>query len=311
VSDGPAVSILLPAYDAAATLPACLATLRRQTDAAWECILVDDGSRDATPRSPRRPRATTRIRVVTRARGGIVAALGPGSTCRAPLVAHGRHLMHRDRLAIERPRSGRSRLAGVGCHVRFRAATDGLTTSAGSRHPRQAPSRRRLRRVSRPHPTLMIRRDVLLAHRYRAGRRRLRPRPPPAAGRRRIGSSTPTVAWRDGPGRSRAPPGVRPGSVVATRRSWRRASRRRRRLRALGPWRYGRGSGAPRYTASGRRRRRAPAIGTGSAAPVVAPERLAERRRGARRVSGGAEPAADPGIPSESTGWRASLVVAA
>ncbi len=44
----PLVSILLPARDAAATLPACLASIRRQREARFECVLVDDGSRDAT-----------------------------------------------------------------------------------------------------------------------------------------------------------------------------------------------------------------------------------------------------------------------
>src|SRR4029453_14849937 len=44
----PRASVLLPARDATATLPAALESLRRQTMADWECVLVDDGSRDET-----------------------------------------------------------------------------------------------------------------------------------------------------------------------------------------------------------------------------------------------------------------------
>ena len=44
----PEISILLPVFDAANTLPACLSSIARQTLANWECILVDDGSTDAS-----------------------------------------------------------------------------------------------------------------------------------------------------------------------------------------------------------------------------------------------------------------------
>ena len=44
----PRVSILLPAYDAEATLGACLRSIVRQREASWECVLIDDGSRDHT-----------------------------------------------------------------------------------------------------------------------------------------------------------------------------------------------------------------------------------------------------------------------
>ena len=45
----PRFSIIVPCFDAALTLPATLAALRAQTVADWECLLVDDGSGDATP----------------------------------------------------------------------------------------------------------------------------------------------------------------------------------------------------------------------------------------------------------------------
>lgn len=43
-----AVSVVIPAWNAAASLPGTLASLRAQTFTAWEAIVVDDGSTDAT-----------------------------------------------------------------------------------------------------------------------------------------------------------------------------------------------------------------------------------------------------------------------
>jgi lipopolysaccharide/colanic/teichoic acid biosynthesis glycosyltransferase/GT2 family glycosyltransferase len=46
----PSISVIIPAYNAAETLPGCLAALRAQTlpPAAFEVLVVDDGSTDAT-----------------------------------------------------------------------------------------------------------------------------------------------------------------------------------------------------------------------------------------------------------------------
>ncbi|MBI2467114.1 MAG: glycosyltransferase family 2 protein [Candidatus Rokubacteria bacterium] len=50
VAASPLASVVIPAYDAEATLPACLAALARQSLAPerFEVIVVDDGSTDAT-----------------------------------------------------------------------------------------------------------------------------------------------------------------------------------------------------------------------------------------------------------------------
>jgi glycosyltransferase involved in cell wall biosynthesis len=229
------VSILLPAYDAAATLPACLETLRRQTEATWECILVDDGSRDATPAiAAAAAREDARIRVVARPHGGIVAALEAGlAHCRAPLVARmdADDLMHRDRLAAERAAlAADPALAAVGCHVRFfprRDMTDGLRDY--ERWLRSIRDEAAVRadafvECPVPHPTLMIRREVLLTLRYRdAGwpedydlvLRLL------AAGHRIGVVPRRLVAWRDGPGRlTRQHPAYAQPRIVACKASF-------------------------------------------------------------------------------------------
>jgi glycosyltransferase involved in cell wall biosynthesis len=178
VANVPAISVLLPARDASATLPACLRSLQRQTDGSWECIVVDDGSRDDTQAvAARAAAADARIRVVAMPHGGIVAALEAGlAECRASLVARmdADDVMHRDRLAAERTAlDADPGVAAVGCHVRFfprRAMTDGLRDyERWLRSLRDEAAVRADAFVECPiaHPTLMIRREVLSALRYR------------------------------------------------------------------------------------------------------------------------------------------------
>ncbi|HNB55128.1 MAG TPA: glycosyltransferase, partial [Anaerolineales bacterium] len=60
----PPVSILLPCYNAAATLPDALASLTAQTLTDFEVIAVDDGSTDATAdlrQGPRQSEARRRL----------------------------------------------------------------------------------------------------------------------------------------------------------------------------------------------------------------------------------------------------------
>jgi glycosyltransferase involved in cell wall biosynthesis len=119
----PRVSILLPARNAGLTLAACLASVARQTEPSWECIIVDDGSTDATRRiADEASRRDGRFRVVS-AGGGLIAALNEGIRhCHAPFVARmdADDLMHRERLAAQvQALECAPALAGVGCHVRL------------------------------------------------------------------------------------------------------------------------------------------------------------------------------------------------
>ena len=84
----PRVSVLVPARDAAATLPDLLAALDRQTVASGvlETIVVDDGSRDATPALVRRADGVELVDAG--ARRGIAAARNLGvRAARAVVIA--------------------------------------------------------------------------------------------------------------------------------------------------------------------------------------------------------------------------------
>lgn len=174
----PRVSILLPAYQAAATLPACLASLARQTETGWECVLADDGSSDGTLELARRTAAADpRIRVLSFPHRGLVATLVDALPhCRAPVVARmdADDVMHRERLAAQLAAlASEPGLAAVACHVRVfpRAGiSDGLR--AYERWLASIDSPRRVREdalVECPvvHPSLAFRTAVLREFGYR------------------------------------------------------------------------------------------------------------------------------------------------
>ena len=173
----PRVSILLPAYNAADTLPACLHSIQRQTESRWECVLVDDGSTDGTLACVHRfAERDDRIVVVTRAHGGIVAALNAGlAKCRGTWVARmdADDVMHRYRLALQRTALEGSEWIAAGAHVRlFPRATLTEGRMEYERWLNGIDSPERLREeafVECPvaHPALMIRREVLAAFGYR------------------------------------------------------------------------------------------------------------------------------------------------
>ena len=74
-----AVSVIIPAYNAASTLGEALDSLIRQTSPNWEAIVVNDGSTDETGNVAERYAARDgRIRVVHQANGGEGAARNTG-----------------------------------------------------------------------------------------------------------------------------------------------------------------------------------------------------------------------------------------
>ena len=168
----------MPAFDAERTLAAALLSVQRQSERNWECVVVDDGSRDSTREIAEGvARGDQRVRVLTVPHGGIVAALQVGiPECRAPLVARfdADDLMSRQRLQSQlRALTDAPELAAVGCHVR-------LFPRAPLRDGRLR-YERWLRAIATPedvareafiecpiaHPTLLIRREILACYGYR------------------------------------------------------------------------------------------------------------------------------------------------
>ena len=87
----PLISILLPVWNAAATLPTCLRSLQRQTEQRWQCVLVDDGSDDDSLAYARWFAAGLPFTVVATSHQGLVAALHTGShTAAGALWPYGR-----------------------------------------------------------------------------------------------------------------------------------------------------------------------------------------------------------------------------
>jgi cellulose synthase/poly-beta-1,6-N-acetylglucosamine synthase-like glycosyltransferase len=87
--DTPAISIVMPFRDAAATLPECIDSIRAQSERDYEVVALDDGSRDASAALVAAWAAgDRRVRLMRPGRVGLVAALNLGlESARAPLVA--------------------------------------------------------------------------------------------------------------------------------------------------------------------------------------------------------------------------------
>lgn len=120
----PEVSVVLPVYNAAATLPRALASIRSQTLEDWELVAVDDGSSDPS-RSLLEAEAAVdpRIRVFKQPHGGVVPAANRAhAEARGRLVARmdADDAMQPERLAeqasflLDHPR-----IDFVGCQVAF------------------------------------------------------------------------------------------------------------------------------------------------------------------------------------------------
>lgn len=174
----PRVTVLMPVWNARATLETALRSVARQTEGDLECLVVDDGSTDdSLPLAEDFARRDARFRVLRRPHAGIVASLEAGlDQARSPLVARldADDWMRRDRIEKQAAvLDARRALQAVGSGVR-------LFPRAGLRDGRReyerwlngldTPARIwRERFIECPvaHPTLMIRRERLATLRYR------------------------------------------------------------------------------------------------------------------------------------------------
>lgn len=170
--------MLVAAHDAAASLPQALSSIARQGLCDWECIVVDDGSRDGTSAVVESFAAKdTRFRLLRQEHLGVVEARNHGlQRCRgeflAILDADDRMRPSRLEQQVEALEAD-PRLVAIGCHVEYfpkeavgegrRAYEDWLNGQL------TAADIRRDRYIEMPvgHPTLMVRAAALQSLRYR------------------------------------------------------------------------------------------------------------------------------------------------
>jgi glycosyltransferase involved in cell wall biosynthesis len=125
----PSISVLMPCYNAAATLDEAVESILDQTLTDLELIAVDDGSSDGTRQNLDRWAARdVRVTVLSRPHTGLVEALNAGlSVCRAPLIARmdGDDRADPARLEAQADFLGaHPEIAAVGCRVEGFPADD-------------------------------------------------------------------------------------------------------------------------------------------------------------------------------------------
>jgi glycosyltransferase involved in cell wall biosynthesis len=125
--------VILPAWNAAATLPECLDSLAAQTLRDFEIVALDDGSSDGSRELLQaRARAEPRLRVLARPHRGLVAALNEAArAARAPLLARmdADDVAHPERLRLQLEQLARERadtILGSRVRVRGSAASVGM-----------------------------------------------------------------------------------------------------------------------------------------------------------------------------------------
>ncbi|MCP4093350.1 MAG: glycosyltransferase family 2 protein [Planctomycetes bacterium] len=174
----PKVSVLVAAFDAAASIVACLTSIQRQSFEDWQCVVVDDGSTDGTAALVQELAALDpRLQLLQRPHQGVVTARNVGiDLCRGEFIAimDADDFMLPERLAAQLQAFEQTpSLAAVGtkvCYLPRTAVSPGrLEYERWLNSQRSADDLRRERYIEMPvgHPTLMLRASALKVLRYR------------------------------------------------------------------------------------------------------------------------------------------------
>lgn len=85
---GPHISIVVPVYNVATHVAVCLRSIAHQTEARFECLVIDDGSTDGSGAVVRQAiKGDARFRVIAQANRGLSAARNVGlEQCQAPYL---------------------------------------------------------------------------------------------------------------------------------------------------------------------------------------------------------------------------------
>lgn len=174
----PSISILMPVRDAPATVEAAVESVRGQSFADWELVMVDDGSQPATAELLRCLAAQdSRIVLLRQPALGIATALNRGcDACRGEMVARmdADDVMGERRLELQRaflmakPDHGlvSSRVRFGGTEAGYAAHVDWVNSLMNH----EAMSLRRFVEAPVAHPSVMFRRELITQHGgYRGG----------------------------------------------------------------------------------------------------------------------------------------------
>jgi glycosyltransferase involved in cell wall biosynthesis len=168
----PCISVILPVRNAAATLPAALESIHRQTHSDWELLVIDDGSTDGSLDLARQfARRDSRIQCRAQPAWGLVAALHHGLRhARGEYLARmdADDLSHADRFRLQVAALNEDpRLGLVSCRVSFggdRHHHRGYALHVDWANRLLTPEAIRLNRFIEsplPHPSVCFRRTLL------------------------------------------------------------------------------------------------------------------------------------------------------
>lgn len=166
------LSVLMPVRDACETILAAVASVQAQTFAAWELVIVDDGSCDGTTELLERlAQQDQRLVLLRQEARGIAVALNHGlASCQGEFIARmdADDVMEARRLELQRAFLHEQADCGlVSCRVRFGGTEAGYAAHVewiNSLMDHTAMSLRRFVEAPVAHPSVMFRRELIAKH---------------------------------------------------------------------------------------------------------------------------------------------------